>query len=80
MNKESVENITSIDNYIEQNNLRQLFINLTSQLARVQPEDPIAYLIQALENRNHLRLIYIHGIYKNDTLNLANALSAKYNY
>lgn len=75
-----MEYVTNIDQYIQSNNLRQLFYNLTSKLTKEQPDDPIQFLIDHLENKTHLRLIYINGIVRNDTVSLANSLSLKFNY
>jgi adenylate kinase len=59
---EKVDYEQSIEQYIENNKLPDLFDKLMKQLIISQPDDPLSFLIDHLTTKRSLRIIFISGI------------------
>lgn len=51
-----------MDKYIQDHKMTDVFEHLTRLLVLNRPDDPISFLIDALENRRVQRLILVSGV------------------
>lgn len=78
--EEALKRDQEVKTYIEKHKVRHLFGELTKRLLLNRPEDPVAYLIKYLENRNPKMVICIQGFDEEKRGRLALSLANKYNF
>lgn len=78
--EEALKRDQDVKNYSEKNKLRPLFSELTKRLLITRPEDPIAFLIKYLENRNPKIVVCVQGYEEERRGRIATALANKSNF
>jgi adenylate kinase len=78
--EEALKRDQDVKAYCEKNKLRPLFSELTKRLLVTRPDDPIAFLIKYLENRNPKIVVCIQGYEEERRTRLATALANKNNF
>lgn len=78
--EEALKKDQDVKAYCDKNKLRPLFSELTKRLLLSRPDDPIAFLIKYLENRNPKMVVCVQGYDEEKRGRLATALANKFNF
>lgn len=78
--EEALKQDQDVKAYCEKNKLRPLFSELTKRLLLSRPQDPLAFLIKYLENRNPKMVVCVQGYEDEKRNRLATALANKFNF
>lgn len=77
---ELVEYQRKVEAYIKEHKMTDVFENLTRLLVLSRPKDPMAFLIDVLENRRVQRLILVAGVVVTTRQEIVISLANLFNY